>query len=124
MIHPTMARLYSARRLSQSEPMTTPFTIEELISELTRLAAARGWGAQSLTNIVEIDAQSGERKISLLTGKEENIEDLEHELQAALRNARNAEEEVDLLQEERDALRRAVEKLSGEVLSLKEAARQ
>lgn len=100
------------------------YTIESLISELTRIAAARGWGAQSLTNIVTIDTNSGERKISLLTGDEQNIEDLENEIAAALRGAHNAEEEVEQLQTERDALRRAVEKLSGEVLSLKEAARQ
>lgn len=101
-----------------------PYTIEELIAELTSVAAVRGWGPQSTTNINIIRSTSGSREIELLTGNEKNIEDLENELQAALRDTRNAENEAELLQEERDALRRAMEKLSHEILTLKENARQ
>lgn len=99
-----------------------PYTIEELIAELTRLAATRGWGAQSLTNIREIESSSGERAILLLTGDDKDIEELENELAGFRCDVRGLETEVEELENERDALRRAVEKLTHEVLTLKNAA--
>ena len=101
-----------------------PYTIEELITELTRAAASRGWGAQSLTNIREIEEESGHRAILLLTGDDKDIEELENELTCFQRDVRGLETEVEELENERDALRRAVEKLSHEVLTLKNAARK
>lgn len=101
----------------------TTHTIESLIAELTRLAASRGWGAQSLTNIREIEVSSGGRGILLLTGNDKDIDELENELAFFQRNVRSLESEVEELENERDSLRSAVEKLSHEVLTLKEAAR-
>lgn len=98
-----------------------PYTIEELIEALARIADARGWGAQSLTNIREIEVSSGERGILLLTGNEKDIED---ELVSFRCDVRALESEVGDLECERDSLRSAVEKLSREVLTLKEAARK
>jgi len=99
-----------------------PYTIEELIAELNRLAVSRGWGAQSLTNIREIEDESGKRAILLLTGDDKDIEELENELTCFQRDVRGLETEVDELENERDTLRRAVEKLTHEVLTLKNAA--
>lgn len=101
-----------------------PYTIEELISELTRIAAGRGWGAQSLTNIREIAEVSGQRTITLLTGDEEKTEDLNDEIESLKGELKDAEGEAEELEIERDALKRAVEKLTHEVLILKEAARK
>lgn len=108
--------------------MNPPHTIESLIAELTRIAASRGWGAQLLTNIVEVVDPSGERKVTLLNGFEEKLDELETELETevdtANDNVRDLEREVSRLEAERNALRNAVERLTREVLTLKEAARQ
>ena len=100
------------------------YTIEELITELTSIAAVRGWGAQSLTNIREIKSTSGYREIKLLVGNEKDIEELEEEAKAARDNVSSLEREMETLERERDALMNRVEELAGEVLTLKEEARQ
>lgn len=104
------------------------YTIESLIAELTSVAAARGWGAQSLTNISFIKSTSGDREVQLLTGDEEDIESLKSERDDLERDdlerdLRSAEYHLENVEDERDALRRRVEELTGEVLTLKEAAR-
>lgn len=99
------------------------YTIESLIAELASVAAARGWGAQSLTNISFIKSTSGDRKVQLLTGDEEDIESLKSERDDLERDLRSAKCHLENVEDERDALRRRVEELTGEVLTLKEAAR-
>ena len=108
--------------MSYTTSETPPYTIEELIEALTRIADARGWGLQSLTNIAEIAPDSDGREVSLLTGQERNIEELDNELAAASRDVRNLGQEVENLEIERDALKRAVERLSHELLILKGAS--
>lgn len=99
------------------------YTIESLIAELTSVAAARGWGLQSLTNISFIKSASGDREVQLLTGDEEDVEGLKSERDDLERDLRSAEYRLENVENERDALRRRVEELAGEVLTFKEAAR-
>jgi septal ring factor EnvC (AmiA/AmiB activator) len=99
------------------------YTIESLIAELTSIAAVRGWGAQSLTNIQEIKSTSGDRKIKLLYGDEKDIEELEDEAKAARDNVSSLEREMATLERERDALEDRVAHLIAEVQSLKEEIR-
>lgn len=102
----------------------TTHTIESLIAELTRLAASRGWGAQSLTNISIIKADSGDRGIELLKGYEEDAKALKAEVDGLECDLRSTEYRLESAENERDSLRSAVEKLSAEVLALKSVARQ
>lgn len=99
------------------------YTIEELIAELTSVAAARGWGLQSLTNISFIKSTSGDREVQLLTGDEEDVEGLKSERDDLERDLRSAEYRLENVEDERDALKDAVKKLSSEVLALKSATR-
>lgn len=88
----------------------TTHTIESLIAELTRLAASRGWGAQSLTNISIIKADSGDRGIELLTGGEEDVEILKEERDDFERDLRSAEYRLENLENEIAALKSAARK--------------
>jgi uncharacterized sporulation protein YeaH/YhbH (DUF444 family) len=104
--------------------MNTPYTIEELIAELTSIAASRGWGAQSTTNIREIQSTSGNRQVKLLNGDEKDIEELERYLREESEQARSLDGQVTRLEKERDTLQDRVAFLTCEVRTLREEAGQ
>ena len=117
--------------MSHDTYKTPPYTIEELIAELTSIAANRGWGTQSLTNIREIRSTSGDRTVRLLTGNEKDAEEMQDKIDSYQREEKILEEDLEeersyskKLEKERDTLRQAVEKLTHEVQSLKNAVRQ
>ena len=103
--------------------MNTHYTIESLISELTSIATARGWGLQSTTNIWEIQSTSGDREVKLLHGDEQDTEVLKDRVSDLESEVRTLNNDLDDITTERDALMNRVEGLVGEVLTLKEAAR-
>ena len=115
-------RLFERQNTANSQETT--YTVESLISELTRLTTLRGWGAQSTTNISKVVSPSGTRQILLLTGNEKDIEALEKKNGELTVDVATLVANVENLEQERDALRRAVDKLTHEVRSLKNAARQ
>lgn len=112
--------LYSSTYLSQSEPMDTPYTVEEIIAELTRIAKLRGWGFQSTTNILDIKQMSGQRPIYLLHGNEPDVEKLEKELESAREKIDCLESKLLKLERQRDSIRRAVDRMREAILDLKE----
>ena len=101
--------------------MTTPYTIEQLIAELNLVASQRGWGAQLPTNISEILPDS--QHVRLLHGDEQDMEDLKGRVRDLESEGRALSNDLDDITSERDSLCRRVEELTGEVLTLKEAAR-